>query len=98
MYMTPSEALLVFAWVYVLPFVVWGALLLALSKRHARFSWWRFAQAAGLMAVLAIPLALGLAMVLPYGWLFQHQPVMWAPFVSVALALVLPLGLRWVHR
>ena len=97
--MTRNEFLLVFAWLYVLPFVI-ACLALLIYGRYAngQFIWKRYVQATGLLAVLAIPVGIGMALAVPYWLLVRDWPVMWAPWMFMTLACVLPFACRWLTR
>ena len=100
--MTPGELAIILIWVLFPPWVLGAAVLVTLHRKRRRRSFCRTIEATGLLCSVSFALALAMLVTTPPGFGrlvgLRDEPVMWAPFAFIAVALVLPLAIWWASR
>ena len=100
--MVGSEFAVILAWVLFPPLVLAIMVLLVLHRRNAHRSVGRTAGASLILVLASICIALGLVAFGPSGLGsyigIRDEPIMWAPFAFIAVALALPVAIWWAAR
>jgi len=101
-YFLPLELLLMLVWVLCPPLAVAALVLRAVHARMGSPGTWRMVQAGVLLVLLSFVLAGALVVCGPSAWShwlgLRDEPVTWAPFAFLAVALALPPSVWWIRR
>lgn len=97
----PLELLFMLTWVLCPPLVIAALVLRAVHARMGSPGTWRTVQAGVLLVLLSFVVAGTLVVFGPSAWShwlgLRGEPVMWAPFAFLAVALALPPSV-WLMR
>ena len=100
--MTSPEFAVMLAWVLLQPLAIALVLLAVLHRRNAWVSFARTLLAALILVLVSCFFALGFVLAGPQGLGpligIRDEPVPWAPFAFVSVALALPIAIRWASR
>lgn len=96
------EFVIVLAWLLVPPLVFAGVALVFLGRKRTRHSACQSVVAVAILVVVSVALASAFVAWGPVGsgssLGVRDEPVMWAPFAFIAVALAFPIAAWWALR